>query len=79
MARLKITQPCGCILALDYNDMIKVIYCPKHCAAPEMYEALKEISEGKGRFSRDPLTHAENCIEDMKNLALKALAKAEGK
>jgi len=45
--------------------------------APELYEALKEISEGKGRFSLDPLTHASNTIEDMKNLALAALAKAE--
>jgi hypothetical protein len=44
-----------------------------------MYEALKEISKGMGRFSRDPLTHAENCVEDMKALALKALVKVEGK
>lgn len=37
-------------------------------------EALKEISEGKGAFSRDPFQHAQNCIEDMKQLALDALA-----
>ncbi len=34
---------------------------------------LKEITEGKGRFSRDNLTHAENTIEDMKQLAREGL------
>ncbi len=46
-------------------------------AALAMYEALKEISEGKGRFSLDQLEHADNTIEDMKQLAIEALAKAE--
>jgi len=45
--------------------------------APAMYEALKEISEGKGRYSLDPLTHASNTIDDMKEVAIKALIKAE--
>ena len=36
-------------------------------------EALKEIAEGKGRYSLDPLTHASNTIEDMKKLATDAL------
>ncbi len=44
----------------------------------DMYESLKEIAEHKGRFSLDPLTHASNTIEDMTDLALKALGKAEG-
>jgi hypothetical protein len=35
--------------------------------------ALAIISEGRGRFSRDPLTHADNTIEDMKAHAAKAL------
>ena len=47
-------------------------------AAPDMYEALKEISEGKGRYSLDKLTHASNTIDDMKALAIEAIAKAEG-
>ena len=37
-------------------------------------EALVELSEGKGRYSMDPLTHADNCIEDMKAIAVDALA-----
>jgi len=36
--------------------------------------ALREISEGKGRYSMDPLEHAGNTIEDMKELAKEALA-----
>lgn len=35
--------------------------------------ALHQITEGKGRFSESPLVYAENCIEDMKQLALDAL------
>jgi len=36
--------------------------------------ALAEISLGMGAFSRDPLEHAENCIENMKEIARNALA-----
>jgi hypothetical protein len=48
-------------------------------AAPDLLEALREIANGEGRYSRDPLEHASNTIEDMRALALKAIAKAEGK
>ena len=47
-------------------------------AAPDLLEALKEIAEGKGRYSADKLTHASNTIADMKEIALRAIAKAEG-
>ena len=40
-------------------------------------KALKEITEGKGRFSQDQLTHASNTIEDMKHLAQSALNQYE--
>lgn len=39
----------------------------------KMEHALKEISEGKGRYSLDRLEHCSNTVEDMKLLALKAL------
>ena len=35
--------------------------------------SLSEISEGKGAFSTDQLTHAANTIRDMKALAVEAL------
>ena len=40
--------------------------------------ALREISKGEGRYNRDPLTHADNCIDDMKALAVAALQSKEG-
>ena len=35
--------------------------------------AMTKISEGEGEFSRDPLAHASNCVENMKSIALTAL------
>ncbi len=39
--------------------------------------ALRKIAEGRGRFSRDPMTHCENTVEDMKALARVALGEEE--
>ena len=44
----------------------------------ELLAALKEIAKMEGPYSRDPLTHAENVIENLTNIANKAIAKAEG-
>jgi len=35
--------------------------------------ALRKIAKGDGAFSRDPLTHAENCVERAVGLAKEAL------
>jgi len=40
-------------------------------------EALKEISKGEGAYSLDRLTHAENTIRAMKDLARAALGEKE--
>ncbi len=45
-------------------------------AAPEMLEALIEISKGAGRYNEDRLIHASNTIEDMQQLANDAIQKA---
>ena len=45
--------------------------------APKLLDALKEIAKGKGRYSVDRLTHAENTIEDMINEANDAIALIE--
>ena len=37
--------------------------------------ALGEIAEGRGRFSLDHFQHAKNTIEDMKEIAQKAIDK----
>ena len=39
-----------------------------------LVHALRGIRLGAGPFSRDPLTHAENCLEAMKKEAQDALA-----
>jgi hypothetical protein len=57
-------------------DAIHIVRCVNE--RDELLEALETISRGEGRFSRDPLTHADNCVEDMKAIATKALAKARG-
>lgn len=36
-------------------------------------DALTTISNGEGRYSRDPLEHASNTIDDMKKIAVDAL------
>ena len=40
-------------------------------------KALEEISEGKGRVSRDHFEHCRNTVEDMRALAVKALDPAQ--
>jgi len=39
----------------------------------QVKKALKEIQKGEGAYSLDPLTHAGNCIENMKDIAEQAL------
>jgi hypothetical protein len=34
-----------------------------------MYLALKEIAKGEGDFDRDPLEHAKNTIDSMRQIA----------
>lgn len=40
----------------------------------KLLEALRKIERGDGAYSRDPLTHAGNCIESMKAIAKAAIA-----
>ena len=44
----------------------------------DLLKALKEIAEGKGAYSRDAFEHARNTINNMKEIANQAIAKAEG-
>lgn len=53
-----------------YNALADV---PNPEGVPKAIDKLKEITKGKGRYSIDPLTHAGNAIEDMKDLAIEAL------
>ena len=81
------TVDCGCKAEEIFHEKdswgregairIDIVYCPMHKAAQEMLEALKEIAKMEGAYSRDPLTHAENVIENLTNIANKAIAKVE--
>lgn len=50
-------------------------YTNAYLTAQTLREALVEISKGKGVYSQDRLTHAENTIKDMIGLATDVLAK----
>ena len=43
----------------------------------QLVEALEQIAKGAGAFSHDPLEHCSNIVEEMKAIALAALAAAE--
>lgn len=63
---------CGCRVVGDNAGCYTIEYCPKHKAAPELYEALKLLVT---MFRSDDYQDWRNSIE----IAEKAIAKAEGK
>jgi len=66
---------CGCYVHVVWHDDYEIIYCPKHKAAPEMYEALEGIASGG-------CCETEGCTPDNPycdaNIARAALALADG-
>ena len=48
-------------------------------AVERLIAALAEIAKGEGAYSRDPLIHAGNTIDNMKGIAKAALAALEGR
>lgn len=68
---------CGCEIKLtDANyQLTRIIFCPKHKAAPDMYKALKNISPWSVTSRKGNMPNMDNAI----NAVRQALAKAEGK
>ena len=58
----------------EENAEFAVMACNSFYA---LLDALMEIAKGEGAFSRDPLTFANNTIENMKEIANTAIAQAE--
>lgn len=56
------------------NGELIVHLCPLHAQTEALREALREIVNGAGEFNLDPLIHATNCIESMREIARQALA-----
>ena len=52
-----------------------IIYCPRHAAAPELYEALKTIAHYPVLSKYPPIKWA---LDDMRQIARAALALADG-
>ena len=42
---LLVRNKCGCVVIQDRTADAYIVYCHKHGAAPDMYEALKEVKE----------------------------------
>lgn len=64
----------ACMALLDAHDRAEAA----EARVRALVAALTQITKGEGRFSRDPLTHASNTIEDMIQLAERALAAERG-
>jgi len=80
--------PCGCTIEELADGSHGINYCPKHKAAPDMYEALKEAKEWiaelqnsiKGLCEDEGLEYHEPTEPCKTEIRInKALAKAEGK
>jgi hypothetical protein len=67
----KAEMECGCQIVLQGHG---IQYCSKHAAAPELYEALKYITDTCRRLGYLNETNSESF-----QMSMVALAKAEGK
>ncbi len=63
---------------LDDSDSSIVAMREAAMMIEELVKALEDIAKGVGRFSRDPLEHCSNTVDDMKETATAALDKARG-
>ena len=68
--KIKQNFPCGCRIDEMANGSLRITYCPKHKAAPDMYEALGIALDETPGFMLG---------EDVKQKMRQARAKAEGK
>ena len=63
----------------EHDVICKCPECPeKDKKIMMLLGALKEIAKGEGAFSLDPLKHAGNTVENMKEIAQNAIVKDEG-
>ena len=71
-----VVEKCGCYVQQDTHleEKVSIVYCPKHKAAPDMYEALKGLLVALHSSRR---RIGVNLEEKMTEGRL-ALAKAEG-
>jgi uncharacterized ferredoxin-like protein len=58
---------------INLNDYCKKLEIENQKQLEEILPKLEEISEGKGSYDTDHFKHAQNCIRDMKLLALEVI------
>lgn len=83
-----LNQACGCVVFRRHSnildeDRVFIQFCPKHKAAPDMYEALKKIADEGTRCllteqPNKPLRDVYN-IGEVDRIARQAIAKVEGR
>jgi deoxycytidylate deaminase len=64
------TFPCGCTVKVISTGVSEIIYCPKHNAAPELYEALQ--------LALNDLSERGNILAGTEAIMWDAFHKAEG-
>jgi len=68
---------CGCIVAVDYDDTLAIVYCPKHEAAPELYEAL-ELTRNNLQTLSDAALHYKKTFSANLEILNQVLSEARG-
>ena len=74
--KLLFTAECGCAI-IEGSNGVDVIYCCKHAAAPDMYEALKEIESEAVESTETPFCYV--LTGRLMARVMDLIAKAEGK
>ena len=69
-------EKCGCKVYQAYGERAGINYCPKHEAAPELYEALRTAQT---YIARKEMYSGVQDRTGLEVKIIKALAKAEGK
>lgn len=72
---LLVGEGCGCVVIQDRASGAYIVYCDKHAAAPDMYEALLAFDEYVSTNYPANTRLKEIAVDRMEH----ALAKAEGK
>jgi len=77
---------CGCVIIQDSTADAYIVYCPKHDAAPDMYEALKSQHEAIDILFALLIQHVDGFFPSKSGKPWEAMlegnnaiAKAEGK
>lgn len=70
---------CGCIVSHDKDNVERLELCKLHAAAPEMYEALKELVNATPLVKLNVKNSDHYSWMVRMAAASKALAKADGK